>query len=114
MLKPHRPIDAVAVLGLTAEDLWPGDDWNFVFGQASLSERVGVWSLHRNGNVDGSVDEQRLFLRRTLKTAVHETGHMLSIPHCIAFQCGMNGSNSLVRGIDRDFQREPARAAAVA
>jgi archaemetzincin len=95
VLKPLRPNDAVAVLGLTAEDLWPGEDWNFVFGQASLSDRVGVWSLHRNGNVDGSAVEQKLFLRRTLKTAVHETGHMLSIPHCIAFACGMNGSNSL-------------------
>ncbi|MEI8381183.1 MAG: archaemetzincin [Planctomycetota bacterium] len=95
VLKPLRPKDAVAVLGLTAEDLWPGQNWNFVFGQASLSDRVGVWSLHRNGNVDGSFDEKRLFLRRTLKTAAHETGHMLGIPHCVAFECGMNGSNNL-------------------
>ena len=94
VLKPHRPKDAVAVLGLTAEDLWPGKNWNFVYGQASLSERVGVWSLSRNGDADGSVEDRRLFLRRTLKTAVHETGHMLGIPHCIAFECGMNGSNN--------------------
>ena len=65
-----------------------------MFGQASLSERVGVWSLSRNGNVDGSAAERRLFLKRTLGTAVHETGHMLGIPHCIAFECGMNGSNN--------------------
>ena len=94
VLKPLRPKDAVAVLGLTAEDLWPGKNWNFVFGQASLSERVGVWSLSRNGNADGSTAERRLFLKRTLGTAVHETGHMLGIPHCIAFECGMNGSNN--------------------
>ena len=94
VLKPLRPVDAVAVLGLTSEDLWPGKNWNFVFGQASLSERIGVWSLYRNGQIDGSLDEQRLFLRRTLGTAVHETGHMLGIQHCIAFECGMNGSNN--------------------
>lgn len=94
VLKPHRPMDAVAVLGLTAEDLWPGKNWNFVFGLASLTERVGVWSMNRNGDVDGTVEERRLFLRRTLGTAVHETGHMLGIPHCIAFECGMNGSNN--------------------
>jgi archaemetzincin len=37
--------------------------------------------------------EQKLFLRRTLKTALHETGHMFGIQHCIAYECGMNGSN---------------------
>lgn len=98
VLKPHRPTDAVAVLGLTAEDLWPGKNWNFVYGQASLSERVGIWSLARNGEADGSIEEQRMFLRRTLGTAVHETGHMLGIPHCIAFECGMNGSNNRAEG----------------
>jgi len=25
--------------------------------------------------------------------ATHETGHMFGIRHCIAFECGMNGSN---------------------
>jgi hypothetical protein len=64
-----------------------------VFGQASLADRVGVWSIYRNGEIDGDETERRKFLRRTLKTALHETGHMLGIPHCIAFECGMNGSN---------------------
>ena len=26
-------------------------------------------------------------------TATHETGHMFGIRHCIAYECGMNGSN---------------------
>ena len=30
---------------------------------------------------------------RTAMTATHETGHMFGIRHCIAYQCGMNGSN---------------------
>jgi len=37
-----------------------------------------------------------LCLRRTLKVATHETGHMFSIHHCIAYDCNMNGSNSLI------------------
>lgn len=92
MLKPKRPADAVAVLALTNVDLWPGENWNFVFGQASLSERVGVWSVWRFG--DPERDYTRV-LRRTLQTATHETGHMFGIQHCIAFECGMNGSNNL-------------------
>jgi archaemetzincin len=90
LLRSRRPDDAVAVLGLTTADLWPGEGWNFVFGQASLRDRVGVWSLYRQG------DPARDFatcLRRTLKTAAHETGHMLGIAHCTAYECGMNGSN---------------------
>lgn len=94
LLKPQRPQDAVAVLALTASDLWPGENWNFVFGQANLTERVGVWSLYRNGDPEDGDDAYALCLRRTLKTAVHETGHMLGMAHCTAFACGMNGSNS--------------------
>ncbi len=95
VLAPRRPDDAVAVLGLTTCDLWPGEGWNFVFGQASLSERVGVWSLFRNGDPNGAPSAFDKYLLRSLKTAVHETGHMLGIPHCIAYSCCMNGSNSL-------------------
>jgi archaemetzincin len=41
-------------------------------------------------------DESRsLFLRRSFKVLVRETGHMFSIAHCIVNECLMNGSNSL-------------------
>ena len=95
VLKPRRPDDAVAVLGLTTVDLWPGKGWNYLFGQASLSDRVGVWSMARYGNLEGSPAESRLAARRTYKVALHETGHMLGITHCTAYECLMNGSNSL-------------------
>jgi archaemetzincin len=88
LLQPDRPDDALAYLALTASDLWPGEGWNFVFGQANLRQRVGVWSLYRNG--DPGAD---LCLRRTLATAAHETCHILTMKHCIAFACLLNGSN---------------------
>lgn len=93
VLLPDRPEDALAYLGLTACDLWPGAGWNFVYGQAKLRDRVGVWSIYRNGDPEESADEFRLCLRRTLMTAAHETGHILTIRHCIAYRCLMNGSN---------------------
>ena len=93
ILKPSRPDDALAVIGLVTCDLYT-DDLNWVFGAASLTERVGVWSLHRNGDPRSSEESYRLCLRRTLKTALHETGHMLGIPHCSAYECCMNGSRS--------------------
>lgn len=92
VLMPRRPDDAVALLALTTYDLWPGKGWNFVFGQASLGERVGVWSVARYGDPEA---DAALFLRRMLLVAVHETAHMFGMKHCIAYECGMNGSNSL-------------------
>ena len=93
VLMTRRQSKDAAVLGITASDLWPGAGWNYVFGQASLRERVGVWSMARNGDADGDDDSQRLCAFRTAKTAIHETGHMFGIRHCIAYECGMNGSN---------------------
>ena len=64
---------------------------HFVFGQASLENRVGVWSLYR-------LDDQApfdTFLRRTMKIAVHETGHMFSMRHCTKYECVMSGTNHL-------------------
>jgi archaemetzincin len=90
ILEPGRPADALAYLALTASDLWPGRGWNFVFGEASLRQRIGVWSIYRNGDPE---TDFRLCLRRTLSTASHETGHILGMAHCTAYSCLMNGSN---------------------
>ena len=92
LMSRRRPGDA-AVLGITGYDLWPGPGWNFVFGQASLRERVGVWSMARSGNTDEGPEMLKLCAIRTVRTAMHETGHMFGIRHCIAYECGMNGSN---------------------
>jgi archaemetzincin len=93
LLVPDRPDDALAYLALTASDLWPGKGWNFVFGQANLRQRVGVWSLYRNGDPSQGDEAFGLCLRRTLATATHEAAHVLTMKHCIAHQCLMNGSN---------------------
>jgi archaemetzincin len=104
VLIPRRPEDAAAYLALTAVDLWPGHGWNFVFGQASLNQRVGVWSIYRNGNPDNGEAGFRLCLLRTLKTATHETGHMFGIWHCTAYRCAMCGSNSREEGDRRPLE----------
>jgi archaemetzincin len=95
VLAPRLPDDAVAYIAFTGSDLWPGEGWNFVFGQASLGDRVGVWSICRFGDPDRSEAAFKLCLHRTLKLATHETGHMFSMAHCTLCQCNMCGSNHL-------------------
>jgi archaemetzincin len=94
VLRTRLPADACAYIALTTSDLWPGQGWNFVFGQASLNERVGVWSIARNGDPHGDDAAFRQCLLRTIKTASHETGHMFSMQHCTQYECNMCGSNN--------------------
>ena len=96
-LEARLPDDAYAMLGLTMIDLWPGSGWNFVFGEARLKERVGVYSLARYEPAPTSSEEaaRRTMLHRSLKVMTHEVGHMFGFEHCRHYRCNMNGSNSL-------------------
>ncbi|MEO6334672.1 MAG: archaemetzincin [Pyrinomonadaceae bacterium] len=95
LLPKLLPDDAAALICLTSLDLYPGETWNYVFGQASLEKRVGVWSLWRLERNNGKRARPDLFLDRTLKVAMHETGHMFSMRHCTKYECLMSGTNHL-------------------
>jgi archaemetzincin len=99
LLRNRLPGDAFALLGITMIDLYPDPHWNFVFGQASLSDRVGVYNFARYdpkfyGEAPAG-DTRGLMLRRSCKVLAHETGHIFGIEHCIWYRCVMNGSNHL-------------------
>lgn len=83
--------DAYSLIAVTTIDLYPADDWNYVFGQASLVNRVGVFSFARYDNYDPVRT-----IRRSFKVLAHEAGHMFGILHCIHFHCLMNGANHLL------------------
>ena len=91
IMAPQLPRDAAAMIALTNEDLFPDPTMFFVFGQASFEKRAGVWSLNR---LEKNTDRDT-FLRRTLKIASHETGHMFSMHHCTKYVCVMSGSNHM-------------------
>jgi archaemetzincin len=95
LLPKMLPEDAAAFICFTNYDLYPDENWNYVFGQATLQNRVGVWSLWRFGNADKSAEDYKKFLARTLKVAMHETGHMFSMLHCTKYECLMSGTNHL-------------------
>jgi archaemetzincin len=93
------------------EDLYPNPSWNFVFGQASLRDRIGVFSFVRYdpafyGERQGE-DYQEILLRRSCKALVHEVGHMFGLKHCIFFSWSMNGSNHLLESDARPLSLCP-------
>jgi archaemetzincin len=107
----HVPKDAFCVIGITMEDLYPEESWNFVFGQATYADRVGVFSFKRyspefNGE-EWSDETRRRMLRRSCHVLVHETGHMFGITHCTWFECIMCGSNHLAESDSRPMHACP-------
>ena len=93
ILKGKIPENGYALMAITEKDLYPNAEWNFVFGQASYADRVGVSSLYRLGNKP--LDNFTICLKRILNISSHEIGHMFSMTHCVLAKCVMNGANSL-------------------
>lgn len=98
-LRKQLPADAYCLLGVTMTDLYPDPSWNFVFGEATLAERVGVYSFARYDPVFSheprGKDYRSLILQRSCKVLAHETAHMFGLQHCIYYECVVNGSNGM-------------------
>jgi archaemetzincin len=95
LLKKRIPKDGIALMAITEKDLYPKPEWNFVFGQASFHDKVGVSSIYRYSKETIDSNNYHLCLGRLISTSSHEIGHMFSIRHCTNAVCVMNGSNSL-------------------
>lgn len=107
----NLPSDAYCILAVTMEDLYPDPAWNYVFGQASLTERVGVYSFARYDPAfygeRRDADYRKILLMRSCKVLSHEMAHMFGLEHCIYFCCIMNGSNHLKESDERPFHPCP-------
>ncbi len=90
------PTDAVGLLGLTNGDLYDGRRPRFVFGLASLVDRVGLVSMARyRGTWWGEAADLPRFLDRLYKVVVHEVGHTLGLAHCPNRRCVMRDDATL-------------------
>eukprot|EP00928_Gymnodinium_smaydae_P074503 TRINITY_DN57549_c0_g1_i1.p1 TRINITY_DN57549_c0_g1~~TRINITY_DN57549_c0_g1_i1.p1 ORF type:complete len:1191 (+),score=165.92 TRINITY_DN57549_c0_g1_i1:248-3574(+) len=121
--RPAR--DVLCSVAITMADIYPiknGVAWNFVFGQASLVDGVGIFSFSRfypsgnfplqwtgqdvaTGAYDAGTDGEGMdavglsnMLRSSCKVLTHEIGHIFGIRHCIYYECLMCGSNNLEEG----------------
>jgi archaemetzincin len=95
LLTGKTPGDGIALMAISAKDLYPKEEWNYVFGIASYVKRVGVSSIYRLQNRQLDTASFGLCLSRLINISSHEIGHMLCLQHCTFARCVMNGSNSL-------------------
>ena len=110
-LEPQLPPDAYCLLGVTLTDLYSLTTTTYVFGQASIKNRTGVFSFARFDPAfyddPRPADVETLILRRSCHTLAHETCHIFGMQHCIYFQCPVNGSNNLDENDSRPMQLCP-------
>jgi archaemetzincin len=108
-------------LGVTEVDLFAAG-LNFVFGEASRHTQCAVFSLARlDPRAYGEPADSALLLRRAIKEAIHELGHVFGLQHCDRKSCVMWFSNTLaetdLKGTDfcprcaRLFYGQAAKAA---
>jgi archaemetzincin len=82
-------------LGVTEVDLYT-PELNFVFGEASPATQSAIFSLARlNPQAYGEPKDDALLIRRALKEALHELGHIFGLHHCENESCVMWFSNNL-------------------
>ena len=92
LLDDPKP-EADGVLGVTGVDLFI-PVLTYVFGEAQLSGRVAVVSIHRLApEVYGLPSNPQLLAKRLEKEAVHELGHTRGLLHCADPNCVMHPSS---------------------
>jgi archaemetzincin len=90
LLDPQEPADRT--LGVTSVDLFT-PVLTYVFGEAQLSGRAAVVSVHRlRTEVYGLPPDEALLFERLHKEAVHELGHTYGLLHCSSIRCVMRAS----------------------
>ena len=93
-LKDIKPTDAYAILAVTNVDLYPRDSWNFVYGLSCAGSGTATFSFARYDPAfegSGGPNRAQNWFRRSTYVMVHELTHLFGLPHCIYYECTMNG-----------------------
>ncbi|MCM8787351.1 MAG: archaemetzincin family Zn-dependent metalloprotease [Candidatus Omnitrophica bacterium] len=99
----QTPKENQKILAIIDKDLY-AEGLNFVFGEAEPKKGVCIISITRlRQSYYGLEEDRELFLKRALKEAVHEIGHLFGLNHCSNPKCVMHFSNSLLDTDRKDY-----------
>ncbi len=88
---------AARVMGATECDLFI-PVLTFVFGEAEMPGRAGIFSIHRlREEFYGLPANGSLLAARALRELRHEYGHLHGLSHCPDWSCVMSSSHSVER-----------------
>lgn len=94
------PPDALKILAVTDVDIFI-PIFTFLYGEAQLDGIGAIISTHRLHNrFYGLPEDQKLFLERAKKEAIHELGHTFGLVHCLDPFCVMRQS-TYVEDVDQ-------------
>jgi archaemetzincin len=84
-------------LGVTHLDLFI-PILTFLFGEAQLSGRCALVSIHRlREEFYGLAPNSNLLWERLVKESVHELGHVVGLRHCLDWRCVMASTHDVER-----------------
>lgn len=99
------PGDGMGMMALTNADLFEAGKSHFVFGLASLVDRVGIVSLARyRGPWWGEQENRARFFERAYKVIIHEVAHTLGLGHCPNPHCAMR-EDATLKALDESPRR---------
>lgn len=100
-----------ALMGITYEDIYPCDGWNFMAGMTDTKSRTGICSIARYriqgpaAAFEPMVDAK--LLKRSCRVVTHELCHAFQMKHCVHFNCLIQGSQDWREAEERFFDLCP-------
>ena len=92
-MQKYKPKDTFCLLGITNTDIYPNEDWDFVFSYANIPDRVGVHSFARyedQETKENNENHEHEWNKTSTHVLAHEICLTMGMKPCVYYECLMN------------------------